>query len=343
MTQDKHANDQTANGKVGQRPTANGQRPTSSRRSERGYILLMLMLFVTLMVIAAGVARSHHCFPGAARSRRRDDPPGNAVLAGHSALCQENRALSESPGRPGKYQQHSLPAQALQGPHHRQGFQIAARGRSPTDQRAGHSRSQSHRGPAPAQAGEQPLLRSRASTMLGGAATQTAPGAATAATASGRARPATPGADATSANPDSPDASKIRLQPGGRDWQRSTLQRGFWRRPHRRRGQHQQGNDDSRIQSQESLQPVAVHLRPNHGPRRPDHHAGAACVAIGSPAAAAEFVFIAANSPGNSGLLLAGCRVRRRRSPHSSNNKNLRIDRDRFDGRGRPSSISRFV
>ena len=41
----------------GQGPTANGQRPTTNGqpRSERGYILLMLMLFVTLMVIAAGV------------------------------------------------------------------------------------------------------------------------------------------------------------------------------------------------------------------------------------------------------------------------------------------------
>jgi type II secretory pathway pseudopilin PulG len=50
---------------------ANDQRPTTtnvhSRRSERGYILLMLMLFVTLLVIAAGALA-----PGIAFRVRRD-------------------------------------------------------------------------------------------------------------------------------------------------------------------------------------------------------------------------------------------------------------------------------
>jgi type II secretory pathway pseudopilin PulG len=56
---------------------------------------------------------------------------------------------------------------------------------------------------------------------------------------------------------------QVRLQRGGRDWQRSTLQRSFRRRPYRGRGQHQQGNNHSRVQSQEPLQPVAIHLRPH--------------------------------------------------------------------------------
>ena len=131
---------------------------------------------------------------------------------------------------------------------------------------------------------------------------------------------------------------QVRLQPGGRDWQRSTLQRGFWRRPHRRRGQHQQGNDDSRVQSQEPLQPVAVHLRPNHGPRRPDHHASAACVAIGSPAAAAEFV--QPQFTRNAGLFWRDAECAAGAAHTAATVKNLGIDRDRFDGRGRPSSIS---
>ena len=151
MTQDTRltTNDQRPKVKS-QRPTANGQRPDSnvpSRRSERGYILLMLMLFVTLMVIAAGVAAPTIAF------RVRRDREEEMIHRG----TQYSRAIQRyvkktgrypcSPRRPGKYQQHSLPSAALQGPRHRQGFQIAARGRSPTDQLAGHSRSQFDRGP----------------------------------------------------------------------------------------------------------------------------------------------------------------------------------------------------
>ncbi len=62
MTQDKpltikrqgrRANSQRS--KTDGQPTANRFHPVR-RRSERGYILLMLMLFVTMMVIAASVA-----------------------------------------------------------------------------------------------------------------------------------------------------------------------------------------------------------------------------------------------------------------------------------------------
>ena len=116
--------------------------------------------------------------------------------------------------------------------------------------------------------------------------------------------------------------------PGGRDWQRSTLQHSFWRRPDRRRGQHQQGNDDSRVQSQEPLQPVAVHLRSHHGSRRPDHHAGAACVAIGSPAAAAEFV--QSQLTGNVGLVWRDAECAAGAARHSSNSKKPR-DRSEID------------
>ena len=73
---------------------ANDQRPTTKanddhsrkdprRRSERGYILLMLMLFVALLAIAAGALGSQHCLPREARSRRGDDPSRRAVFAGN--------------------------------------------------------------------------------------------------------------------------------------------------------------------------------------------------------------------------------------------------------------------
>ena len=74
------------------------------------------------------------------------------------------------------------------------------------------------------------------------------------------------------------------------EFQQSLNQHGFWRRPHRRRGQHQQSEDDSRIQPQESLQRLAVYLRSDHGSRRPDHHAGAARAAGIGSAFAAELI-----------------------------------------------------
>ena len=81
------------------------------------------------------------------------------------------------------------------------------------------------------------------------------------------------------------------LEPAGRrHWQQPAIQRGFWRRPHRRRGQHQQSQKHPRVQSQEPLQPVAIHLRSHHGPGRPDHDAGAASVAGVLAGAAAELV-----------------------------------------------------
>ncbi len=112
------------------------------------------------------------------------------------------------------------------------------------------------------------------------------------------------------------------LKPAGwREWQQSVIQHGFWRRPDCRCCQHQQSADHSRVQSQESLQRLAVHLRSDHGSRRPDHNAGAACVAGGSSAATTEFI----ESEQLIRILrapLAECRVRRRPSlPSSHSNK----------------------
>ena len=76
--------------------------------------------------------------------------------------------------------------------------------------------------------------------------------------------------------------------------QQPFIQRGFWRRPDCRCRQHQQGQEHSRVQSQESLQRLAVHLRSDHGTQhRTDHHAGTARVAgVGS-----DTEFIGQNSP----------------------------------------------
>ena len=125
--------------------------------------------------------------------------------------------------------------------------------------------------------------------------------------------------------------SRRQDQPGGGTASSPVIQHSLWRRPDRRRGQHQQSADHSRIQSQESLQPVAVHLRSDHGSRRPDHDAGAARVAGGGSAAAAELIE-SGNSSGSSSPL-AGCRVRHRRPSlrRRSNNRNLEMHG--YDGR----------
>ena len=78
----------TANG---QRPTANDQRPI--RRSERGYILLMLMLFVTLLVIAAGAVAPSIAF------RVRRDREEEMIHRG----TQYSRAIRRYVKKTGRY------------------------------------------------------------------------------------------------------------------------------------------------------------------------------------------------------------------------------------------------
>jgi type II secretory pathway pseudopilin PulG len=80
----------------GRRPTANDQRPHATippRRSERGYILLMLMLFVTLMVIAAGVAAPTMAF------RVRRDREEEMIHRG----TQYSRAIQRYVKKTGRY------------------------------------------------------------------------------------------------------------------------------------------------------------------------------------------------------------------------------------------------
>ena len=72
--------------------------------------------------------------------------------------------------------------------------------------------------------------------------------------------------------------------------ERPVVEHSFRRRTDRWCCQHQQSPKHSRVQSQEPLQPVAVHLRSHHGSRRPHYHACATCVAVSSPVATAEFV-----------------------------------------------------
>ena len=95
------ANDQRPTAKD-QRPKANGQRPKANsqgpttrrpRPSERGYILLMLMLFVTLLVIAAGVAAPTIAF------RVRRDREEEMIHRG----TQYSRAIQRYVKKTGRY------------------------------------------------------------------------------------------------------------------------------------------------------------------------------------------------------------------------------------------------
>ena len=125
-------------------------------------------------------------------------------------------------------------------------------------------------------------------------------------------------ADAATPNQSSdPSGNDSKTGPGNPGGKRQIIRRGFWRRPDCRRRQHQQGPEYSRVQSQESLQRLAVHLRSDHGSQHGiDHHTGTASAAgVGSDEQ---------NSSGsNSGQVLtprarpaalAACRVRRRPS-----------------------------
>jgi len=216
MTQDTRltTNDQRPTAKS-QRPTAKGQRPDSnvpSRRSERGYILLMLMLFVTLMVIAAGVAAPTIAF------RVRRDREEEMIHRG----TQYSRAIQRYVKKTGRYPSRledlentnniRFLRRRYKDPVTGKDFKLLHVGEVQLTSSPGIAGASSIGGPA-AQAGGAALLGA-ASTMLAGAATQAGPGAAPL-TASGPSAAGDSGTDATSANPDSPDASKSDSSPAG--------------------------------------------------------------------------------------------------------------------------------
>ncbi len=213
MTQDKMpALTLKANG---QGPTAKGQRPESDQRptaihrrhSERGYILLMLMLFVTLMVIAAGVVAPTMAF------RVRRDREEEMIHRG----TQYSRAIQHYVKKTGRYPSRledlentnniRFLRRRYKDPITGKDFKLLHVGEVQLTSSPGIAGASAIGGPA-AQAGGA-ALQGAASTMLGGAATQSAPGAAAATAATPGTNPAgDPGSDATAANQDSPDAAK---------------------------------------------------------------------------------------------------------------------------------------
>jgi type II secretory pathway pseudopilin PulG len=220
MTQDKlltitpRANGQrpTANG---QQPAANDQRPTTKtsryRRSDRGYILLMLMLFVTLLVIAAGVAAPTIAF------RVRRDREEEMIHRG----TQYSRAIQHYVKKTGRYPSRledlentnniRFLRRRYKDPITGKDFKLLHVGEVQLAASPGIAGASPIGSPA-AQAGGA-ALQGAASTMLGGASAQ---GAAAATAATPGTNPAgDSGADATAASPDSPDASKSDSSPAG--------------------------------------------------------------------------------------------------------------------------------
>ena len=197
--------------------TANDQRPTTKtsrpRRSERGYILLMLMLFVTLLVIAAGVAAPTIAF------RVRRDREEEMIHRG----TQYSRAIQRYVKKTGRYPSRledlentnniRFLRRRYKDPVTGKDFKLLHVGEVQLAASPGIAGASPIGSPA-AQAGVA-ALQGAASTMLGGAATQAAPAAAATAATPGANPAGDSGADATPANPDSPDASKSDSSPAG--------------------------------------------------------------------------------------------------------------------------------
>jgi type II secretory pathway pseudopilin PulG len=201
----------------GQPPTTKDQRPRSNARprsSERGYILLMLMLFVTLMVIAAGVVAPTMAF------RVRRDREEEMIHRG----TQYSRAIQRYVKKTGRYPSRLEDLENTNNTRFlRRRYKDPITGKDFKLLHVGEvqlTSSQGITGASPigggaAQAGGAALLGA-ASTMLGGAAVQPTPGSAAApAGTSGTNATGDSGTDATSANSDSPDASKPDSSPAG--------------------------------------------------------------------------------------------------------------------------------
>src|SRR6476620_6072965 len=179
---------------IGQRPDSN----VPSRRSERGYIPLMLMLFVTLMVIAAGVVAPTIAF------RVRRDREEEMIHRG----TQYSRAIQRFVKKTGRYPSRledlentnniRFLRRRYKDPITGKDFKLLHVGEVQLTGSPGIAGASTIGSPA-AQAGGA-ALQGAASAVLGGAAAQAAP--ATAATP-GANPPGDAGADSASANPDS--------------------------------------------------------------------------------------------------------------------------------------------
>ncbi|MGZ4731008.1 MAG: hypothetical protein ACXVZH_02575 [Terriglobales bacterium] len=177
------------------------------RRSEQGYILLMLMLFVTLLVIAAGALAPTITF------EVRRDREEEMIHRG----TQYSRAIQRYVKKTGRYPSR---LEDLENTNNirflRRRYKDPVTGKDFKLLHVGEVQLASSPGIAgvsPIGGGAAPAggaaLLGAASTMLGGAATQTAPGAAAAPAASAGTNAAgDSGSDANPANPASPDSSK---------------------------------------------------------------------------------------------------------------------------------------
>src|SRR5690349_7828610 len=193
----------------GQRPDSNDQRPHATsppRRSERGYILLMLIWFVNLLAIAA--AALDHTIAFQVRRDREEEMIHRGV--------QYSRAIRRYVKKTGRYPSRledlentnniRFLRRRYKDPITGKDFKLLHVGEVQLTGSPGIAGASPIGSPA-AQAGGA-ALQGAASAMLGGAAAQAAPAAA-ATTATLGANPAgDAGADPASANPDSPDASK---------------------------------------------------------------------------------------------------------------------------------------
>ena len=207
----------TAKGQGGQRPTTKDQRPRSNvrpRRSERGYILLMLMLFVTLMVIAAGVVAPTIAF------RVRRDREEEMIHRG----TQYSRAIQRYVKKTGRYPSRledlentnniRFLRRRYKDPITGKDFKLLHVGEVQLTSSPGIAGASPIGGPAPPRLGEQPFWE-RPAPCSEEPPPRPRPVARPLLAASGPNAAGDSGADATSANPDSPDASKSDSSPAG--------------------------------------------------------------------------------------------------------------------------------
>lgn len=198
---------------------ANDQRPISGRRSERGYILLMLMLFITLLVIAATAVAPSIAF------RVKRDREEELIHRG----VQYSRAIRRYVKKTGRYPSRledlentnniRFLRKRYKDPITGKDFKLLHVGEVQLTSTAGIAGAASLVGGTGAPAGGAALAA--AGAMLGAAAAQAGPGGVSAPLtpdpAADAADSANAGQDANSDKPDSPSASKPEpgSSPGG--------------------------------------------------------------------------------------------------------------------------------
>ncbi len=219
MTQDKQLTIKRLGRRANdQRPTTNDQPdlvahrfyPGRPRRSERGYILLMLMLFVALLAIAAGALAPSIAF------RVRRDREEEMIHRG----VQYSRAIRRYVKKTGRYPTRieelentnnlRFLRKRYKDPITGQDFKLLHVGDVQLMGMPGMAGAAGIAGATPVGGGAAPggaALAGAASTLLGGAATQAAPAASAAATAAAG-TPDNATQDASQANSGAPDPSK---------------------------------------------------------------------------------------------------------------------------------------